>query len=196
MLIHIALYQLWVHANKTKQHKTKQTSLVSRGIKDVRGAWRRCAPRWSKSPTWQWRGRRWQPQSASWGQRYRWASIYIFVLSSNRNKIQTHCEPYFYPFFLFQISSCDLQWAGKMHVLSMQSPSIRPVPPKKEKEWFQTYEWPVGEMKNKQQWMRVSWMKRSRMAVNSLRRKDECWSLMYLIMGSQLQTEKQLVRFG
>lgn len=45
--------------------------------------------------------------------------------------------------------------------------------------------WPVGLMKKTQQWIRVSGMKRSRMAVSSLRRYAECWSLMYLTIGSQ-----------
>ena len=48
--------------------------------------------------------------------------------------------------------------------------------------------WPVGLIKYKQQWIRVSWMYRSRMAVSSLRRYALCWSLIYLIMGSQLLT--------
>jgi hypothetical protein len=45
--------------------------------------------------------------------------------------------------------------------------------------------WPEGWMKKRQQWMRVSWMYRSRWAVSSFRRYAECWSLIYLTIGSQ-----------
>lgn len=38
---------------------------------------------------------------------------------------------------------------------------------------------PVGLMKNRQQWIRVSAMCRSRRAVNSFRRYAECWSLIW-----------------
>ena len=41
-------------------------------------------------------------------------------------------------------------------------------------------------MKKRQQWMRLSWIYRSLCAVSSFRRYAECWSLMYLTMGSQL----------
>jgi hypothetical protein len=36
---------------------------------------------------------------------------------------------------------------------------------------------PVGLMKKRQQWIRVSAMNRSRIAVSSFRRYAECWSL-------------------
>lgn len=56
---------------------------------------------------------------------------------------------------------------------------------RKRKIRFTLRVWPVGAIKYRQQWMRVSWMYLSRIAVSSLRRYAECWSLMYLMIGSQ-----------